>query len=90
MDDDMITVNTFLGHWIKDIDIRPYPHDTRILPTNNSVDICQYSAQQLKYLPKKFLAAVQKTFLYTKNPVWFTGSRDRHSADSTTAADRLD
>ena len=42
MDANMITVNNFFGHWIKDIDIRRYPDDTRILPTNNNVDVYQY------------------------------------------------
>ena len=39
----MMVVNIFFGHWFTDIDIRRYPDDTRILPTNNSVDIYQYS-----------------------------------------------
>ena len=41
MDANMITVNNFFGHWLTDIDIRRYPDDTRILPTNNNVDIYQ-------------------------------------------------
>ena len=48
-----ITVNNFFGHWFTDIDIRRYPHNMRILPTNNSVNVYQYSNAQLKYLPKK-------------------------------------
>ena len=39
--DDTVTVNNFFGHWFTDIDIRRYPDDMRILPTNNSVDIYQ-------------------------------------------------
>ena len=39
MNSNMITVNNFFGHWFTDIDIRHYPEDMRILPTNNSVDI---------------------------------------------------
>ena len=41
MDANMITVNNFFGHWFTDIDIRRYPDDTRILLTNNNVDIYQ-------------------------------------------------
>ena len=41
MDANMIAVNNVLGHWFTDIDIRRYPDDTRILPTNNNVDIYQ-------------------------------------------------
>ena len=64
MDAQMITVNNFLRHWFTDIDIRRYPDDTRILPTNNSVDIYQYSNAQLKYLPKKLVKTLLKTILY--------------------------
>ena len=70
MDDELITVNNFFGHWIKDIDIRWYPDNVRILPTNNTVDVYQYSAQQLKYLPKDALKTVEKTFLYQKSPLF--------------------
>ena len=50
MDAQMITVNNFVGHWFTDTDIRRYLDDTRILPTNSSLDIYQYSNAQLKYL----------------------------------------
>ena len=53
MDANMVTVNNFFGHWFTDIDIRCYPDNMMILPTNNSVDIYQYSNAQMKYLPEK-------------------------------------
>ena len=53
MDDHMMTVNNFLGHWFTDIDIRRYPDDMMILPTNNSVSIANYSNAQMKQLPAK-------------------------------------
>ena len=52
IDGDTITVNNFLGHWFTDIDIKRYPDETRILATNNSVDIYQYSNAQLKTYQK--------------------------------------
>ena len=48
MDAQMMTVNNFFGHWFTDIDIRRYPDDMRVLPTNNSIDIYQYSNAQKK------------------------------------------
>ena len=39
MDANMITVNNFFGHWMTNIDIRRYLHDTRILPTNISFQL---------------------------------------------------
>ena len=44
MDAQMMKVNNFFGHWFTDIAIRHYPDNLRILPTNNSVDIYQYSS----------------------------------------------
>ena len=70
MDANMITVNNIFGQWIKDIDIRRYPDDTRILPTNNNFDVYQYSASQVKYLPKNGITAIEKTLLYSKKPVY--------------------
>ena len=60
MDSDPITVNNFFRHWITDIDISHYPDDTRILPTNNNVDVYQFSNSQLKYLPKDSVATLLK------------------------------
>ena len=71
MDGQMITVNNFFGYWFTYIDIRRYPDDTRLLPTNNSVDIYQYSKAQIKYLPEKSVKKLLKTMLYSNKPVYF-------------------
>ena len=52
LDANMITVNNFFGHWFTDIDIRRFPDDMNITPTNNSVSIANYSNAQMKYLPE--------------------------------------
>ena len=70
MDANMITVNNFFGHWFTDIDIRRYPEDMMILPTNNSVDICQYSNAQMKYLPEKSVKKLLKTMLFSNKPIY--------------------
>ena len=62
----VITVNNFFCHWLKEIDARRYPDDVRILPTNNTVEIYQYAAQQLNYLPTKSLDNIRETLLYQK------------------------
>ena len=77
MDANMITVNNFFGHWFTDIDIRRYPDDMMILPTNNSVDIYQYSNAQMKYLPEKSVKKLLKTMLYSNKPVYLAENVDR-------------
>ena len=77
MDADLITVNNFFGHWITDIDIRRYPDDTRILPTNNNVDVYQFSNSKLKYLPKDSVATLLKSFLYLNKAVYLDANVDR-------------
>ena len=61
MDTQIMTVNNFFGYWFTDIDIKPYPDNMRILPTNNSVDIYQYSNAKMKYLPEKSVKKLLKT-----------------------------
>ena len=77
IDGDIITINNFFGHWITDIDIWRYPDDTRILPTNNNVDVYQFSNSQLKYLPKDSVATLLKSFLYSNKTVYLDTNVDR-------------
>ena len=60
IDANMIAVNNFFGHWFTDIDIRQYPDNTRVLPTNNIVDIYQCSNAKMKYLPEKSVKILLK------------------------------
>ena len=48
IDDDLMTLNNFFAHFIKEIKISRYSDDIRILPTNNTVDIYRYSDAMLK------------------------------------------
>ena len=63
----VITVNNIFCHWLKEADARRYPDDVRILPTNNTVEICQYAAQQLKHLPSKSLNDIRETLLHERS-----------------------
>ena len=82
MDGDIITVNNFFRHWITDADIRRYPDDTRILPTNSNVNFYQFSNSQLKYLPKDSVATLLKSFLYSNKPVYLDANVDRRLNNS--------
>ena len=79
----MITVNNFFRHWFTDIDIRQYPDDMRLLPTNNSVDIYQYSHVQMKYLPEKSVKKLLKMMLYSNEPVYLEKNTDRRPHNDT-------
>ena len=85
MDAQMITVNNFFGHWFTDITIGRYPDDIRLLPTNNSVDIYQYSNAQLKYLPEKLVKILLKTMLYSNKLVYL--DKDVDSRPNNSEAD---
>ena len=62
----------------------------RILPTNNSVDIYQYSNAQMEYLPKKFVKKLLKTMLYSNKPVYLTKDVDRRSRNGNSDDKRTD
>ena len=93
IDDEMMTVNNFFGHGFMDIDIRRYPDDMLILPTNNSISIANYSNAQMKYLPEKSFKKLAKTMLYSNKAVYLDDDDDdddRRSRSSATAAERTD
>ena len=58
--------------------------------TNNTIEIYQYAAQQLKHLPSKSLDDIREALLFEKKAVALTGGRDRRSNMSTNPADRRD
>ena len=78
----VMTANNFFWHWFTDIDIRRYSDDKKILATNNSVDIYQYSNAQMKYLPEKAVKKLLKTMLYSNKPVYLDEDVDRRPNNS--------
>ena len=90
IDNEVMTVNNFFGHWFTDIDIRRYPDDMLILPTNNSVSIANYSNAQMKHLPEKSIKKLAKTMSYSNKAVYLDDNDNRRSHNSATAAVRTD
>ena len=90
MDADMITVNNFFACWITDIEIRGYLDATRILPTNNNVDVCHFAASQLKYLPKDSVKTIKKQLLYSNKPVYLAEGTNRRPNNDDDANKRAD
>ena len=60
----------------------------RILPTNNSIDIYQYSNAQMKYLPEKLVKKLLKTTFYSNKPVYWEKDVDRRSCNNNADAKR--
>ena len=55
IDGDLITVNNFFTHLIKEISITKYGSDKEIIPTFSPYEIYQYSDSMMKHLPKDSL-----------------------------------
>ena len=90
IDATMITVNNFFACWLKEVDIKCYPDDVRITPTNNTVSVADYSAQIMKHMPNKSLNTIKKTLLYNKEAVYLPQDRDRRVNNTDTDAYRTD
>ena len=67
IDNDLITVNNFFAHWIKEISITKYGSDKELPPRFSPWEIYQYSDQMLKHLPSDALKAIKKHFYSAKN-----------------------
>ena len=88
IDDDLITVNNFFAHWVKEISITKYGSDRELPATFTPWEIYQYSDQMLKHLPKDSLKTIQKNLLYSKQRVYYGNTayerRNFHSSNLVT------
>ena len=91
IDADLITVNNFFVHFIKEISLRRYGNDKQLVPTFSPYEIYQYSDTMLKHLPKNALKKIEKTMLYSKQPVYFNRTTlEQRLHNSNTANDITD
>ena len=79
----MIVVNNFFAHWLKEVDIKRYPDEMCISPTNNTIHIYRYSEKILKHLPHKALSTIEDTLLCSRDKVVIPNDGDRRSNTST-------
>ena len=83
IDVDLITVNNFFAHWVKEISITKYGSDKELPPTFSPWEVYQYSDQMLKHLPKDSLKSIEKTHLYSMLPIYFASTLyDRRNHNS--------
>ena len=74
IDTDLITVNNFFAHWVKEISIKKYGSDKELPPTFTPWEIYQYSDSILKHLPNDSLKTIQKHLLYSKEPFFYANT----------------
>ena len=67
IDDDLVTVNNFFPHLVKEINITKYGSDKELIPTFSPYEIYQYSDAMLKHLPKDALKKLKKRCFIVKN-----------------------
>ena len=65
IDSDLITVNIFFAHLIKEIGVTKYGNDKQLIPTFSPYKIYQYSNAMLKRLPINSVKKIEKTMLYS-------------------------
>ena len=73
IDNDIIPVNNFFNHWIKDVIVNRYGDDIAVLLINNTLDIYRYSEAMFKHLPDDVLATFQDQLLHSKKKVIIKG-----------------
>ena len=66
-DDDLITVNHFFAHLLKEMSVTKYGSDKELIPTFCHYEIYQYSDGMLKHLPKDALKKLLKQSFIVKN-----------------------
>ena len=62
IDDDLITVNNFFAHLIKEISVTKYESDKKLVLMFSTYEIYQYSDSMLKHLSKDTLKKLEKHY----------------------------
>ena len=71
IDGDLIPVNNFFAHWVKEVIVTKYGSDKQLPPTFSPYEAYQYSDSMLKHLPKDALKTIEKTHLFSKQSVFY-------------------
>ena len=81
--DDVITVNIFCVHWIKELDIKRYGDDIPILLLANAVEIYKYSDAILKHMKSDALKTFQNDLLYFNKKITLPTGEDQRKHYTT-------
>ena len=74
---DLIIVNNFFAHWIKEISVTKYGTNKELTPTTVPQEIYQYFDAMLKHLPAKSLKVIENDLLYSNEEVVIPYDLDR-------------
>ena len=82
----MITVNNYFAHLVKEISVTRYGNNKQLILIFSPYEIYQYSDSMLKHLPKNALKKIEKTMLYSYQPIYFNRTTlERRTFNSRTA-----
>ena len=84
IDNDLVFVNNFFAHWMKEVSITKYGSDKELPPTFSPYEMYQYADSMLKHLSKDALKTIEKTNLYSKQAVYYADAgigRRVHNGD---------
>ena len=85
--DNVITVNNFFAHWIKELDTKSYGDDIPTLMLTNTVEIYKYSNAILKNIEGDALKIFQNDLLYSNKKVSLSTGQARQKHYTTQNAD---
>ena len=81
-DTDLITVNNFFAHLVKEISITNYGSNKELIQAFFPNKTYQYAEAMLKHLPKDLPKSIEKSHLYSKQGVYYAAtSIDRRIHD---------
>ena len=90
LENDVITLNNFFAHWIKQINITKFGTTKSLITTSKPMELYQYSDEMLRHFPEKALK-IEKDFLSTKKEVILNSANfDRRINAINTPADITD
>ena len=71
INNDLITVNNFFAHFVKEVSVTKYGCDKELIPTFFPYELYQYSDTMLKHLLKDALKSIKRTHLRGKEAVYY-------------------
>ena len=87
LDPNLVPVNNFFVHWIKEIDITNYGTNKNLIPNTTPQEVYRYSDAMLKYLQENIC---QNDLLFSKKVVVYPPSSNRRSHNNDDATKRTD